>query len=450
MQLHLRENVVEHLALVAENQSKQIADDLRQANSGIELNYHELQMTALKKKQDEQQGRLEQMEKTLGGVDYKVSCKVPKQIQKLQEQCAKLGREQEELQNTASYQGIMANQKAVQVKEELSAAIAKQGHEMAQLGQQLEESTVAQQEQVAELRQELQENSQRVEEQITTLKREDKTVREIMGKHKDELMATLAQENQAQKDELLATLTQENRALTDRLDAISREYQMWRKESQDLIAQLNQRVTELTKELYQTKQSSKHQMQEMQQSLDRKMVQLRREHDQDLSLIRRSMISSIRIPCEQTMTNFQDRKLSNNPWYSEPFTTPSLDYKFCLVVFANGSGPGVGTHVSIYAHLMEGSASETVWPAGSSVEVKLVNQRGNHGNITVNIPLSCEVPNTQRRTCACGINLISHEILQNQTADVAYLLNDQLHLQINGFRISRGAKASKPGGWFWS
>ena len=271
-----------------------------------------------------------------------------------------------------------------------------------------------------------------------------------MGKHKDELMATLAQESQAQKDELLATLTQENRALTDRLDAISREYQMWRKESQDLIAQLNQSVSELTKELYQTKQSSKHQMLEMQQSLDRKMVQLRREHDQDLSLIRRSMISSIRIPCEQTMTNFQDRKLSNNPWYSEPFTTPSLDYKFCLVVFANGSGPSVGTHVSIYAHLMEGSASETVWPAGGSVEVKLVNQRGNHGNITVNIPLSCEVPNTQIRTRARGINLISHEILQNHTADVAYLLNDQLHLQITDFRISRGARASKPGGWFWS
>ena len=73
MQLHLRENVVEHLALVAENQSKQI-DDLRQANSGIELNYQELQMTALKKKQDEQQGRLEQTDRTLGDVDYKVSC----------------------------------------------------------------------------------------------------------------------------------------------------------------------------------------------------------------------------------------------------------------------------------------------------------------------------------------------------------------------------------------
>ena len=83
MQLHLRENVVEHLALVAENQ--------RQANSGIELNYQELQMTALKKKQDEQQGRLEQTERILGVVDYKVSCKVPQQIQKLQEQCAKLG-----------------------------------------------------------------------------------------------------------------------------------------------------------------------------------------------------------------------------------------------------------------------------------------------------------------------------------------------------------------------
>ena len=436
MQLHLRENVVEHLALVAENQ--------RQANSGIELNYQELQMTALKKKQDEQQGRLEQTEKTLGDVDYKVSCKVPQQIQKLQEQCAKLGRKQEDLQNTASYQASMANRKVVQVKEELSAAIARQGHEMAQHGQQLEESTVVQQQQVAELRQELQENSEGVEEQITELKREDKTVREKMAQDKDELMAVIVQEKQALKDEVIDTLTKEIQELKDRLDAVSRENQALRREN----AKFDQSIAKLTNELHQANESSENQLLEMQQSQDQKMLQLQKEHNQDISLIRRAMITSVRIPCEQTMTNFEDRKSSNNPWYSEPFTTPALDYKFCLVIFANGSGPSEGTHVSIFVHLMEGPAGDTVWPPGGEVVVTLVNQLGDRGSIPVNIPLSCEVPNpTQRRTP--GIDLVSHQKLRNRTADIAYLQNDRLRLQITDFRAPNPLGASRRG-WFWS
>ena len=246
---------------------------------------------------------------------------------------------------------------------------------------------------------------------------------------------------------MIAILTQENRALTERLDANSREIQTLRNESQASIAQLNRKIAELTMDLHQAKESSKQQMLEMQQLLNQKVVQLRREHDQDLSLIRRSMISSIKMPCEQTMTNFEDRKLSNTPWYSEPFTTPSLEYKFCLVVYANGSGQSEGTHVSTYAHLMEGSASETVWPAGGEVVVTLV---GDRGGITVNIPLSCEVPNTQR-TPAQGVDLISHQNLHDHTADVTYLRNDQLRFRITDFRITNAAGGgSKRGGWFWS
>ena len=431
MQLHLKENMVEHLALVAD--SRQI-DDQCQANGGIGLNYQEIQMTALGKKQDKLEGRVEQAERTLRDVDYKVhvqNSKVPQQMKKLEEQCAKLEQKHEDVRNTASYQSIIASQKTVQVKEELGAAVAKQGCEMAQLGQQLgqqlEESTAVQRQQVAELRQELQESSEGVEQQITELKREDKTVRERMAQDKEEVMATVAQEKQALKDEMIATLTREIRDLKDTLDAVSRENQ--------------DRIAKLTNDL--------HQANEMLQLQDRKMLQLQKEHNQDLSLIRRSMITSVKIPCEQTMINFEDRKLSNTPWYSEPFTTPSLDYKFCLVVYANGSGPSEGTHVSIYAHLMEGSASETVWPAGGEVMVTLVNQLGDRGNNTVNIPLSSEVLNPPERRTP-GIDLVSHRKLRSRTADIAYLQNDQLRLRITEFRAPNPVGASRQGGWFWS
>ena len=443
MQLHLKENVVEHLALVAD--SRQI-DDQCQANGGIGLNYQEIKMTALDKKQDKLEGRVEQAERTLRDVDYKAqNSKVPQQIKALQQQCAKLEQKQEEVRNSASYQGTMASQKIVQVKEELRATIAEQRREMAQLGQQQEQSTEVQQQQFAELRQKLQENSEGVEQQITELKRDDKNVRDRMAQDKDELMAAVTQEKQALKDEMIETLTREIRDLKDSLNAISRENQALRKEN----AKFDERIAKLTNDLHQANESSENQLVEMQQLQDRKMLHLQKEHNQDLSLIRRSMITSVKIPCEQTMTNFEDRKLSNTPWYSEPFTTPSLDYKFCLVMYANGSGPSEGTHVSIYAHLMEGSASETVWPAGGEVKVTLVNQLGDRGSITVNIPLSSEVPNPPERRTP-GIDLVSHRKLRIHTADIAYLQNDQLRLRITEFRAPNPAGASRRSGWFWN
>ena len=445
MQVHLKENVVEHLALVAD--SRQI-DDQCQANGGIGLNYQEIQMTALDKKQGKLERRLEQAERTLRDVDYKAqNSKVPQQIKALQQQCAKLEQKQEDVRNTASYQGTMASQKIVQVKEELRSTIAEQRREMAQLGQQQGQSTEVQQEQFAELRQKLQENSEGVEQQITELKRDDENVRDRMAQDKDELMATVTQEKQALKDEMIETLTREIRDLKASLNAISRENQALRKEN----VKFDERIAKLTNDLHQANESSENQLVEMQQLQDRKMLQLQKEHNQDLSLIRRSMITSVKIPCEQTMTNFEDRKLSNTPWYSEPFTTPSLDYKFCLVVYANGCGPSEGTHVSIYAHLMEGSASETVWPAGGEVMVTLVNhgQLGDRGNNPVNIPLSSEVPNPPERRTP-GINLVSHRKLCSRTADIAYLQNDQLRLRITEFRAPNPAGASRRGGWFWN
>lgn len=210
-----------------------------------------------------------------------------------------------------------------------------------------------------------------------------------MTQDKEELMAAIAREKQALKDELIATLAREIQELNDRQD--------------------------------------------------QKILHLRKEHKQDLSLIRMVMITIVKIPCEQTMTNFEDWKSSNNPWYSRPFTTPSRaqNYKFCLVVFANGSGSNEGTHVSIYADLMEGPA------AGGEIAVTLINQLGDHGGIRVNIPLSCEVPNPFQRRPP-GVNLISHQELQNRTENIAYLQNDQLRLRITNFRVPTRQ------GWFWS
>ena len=58
------------------------------------------------------------------------------------------------------------------------------------------------------------------------------------------------------------------------------------------------------------------------------------------------------LPTERTMTNFEQHKIDSDQWYSPPFYTHPQGYKMCLKVYANGSGKGKGTHVSVYGYLM--------------------------------------------------------------------------------------------------
>lgn len=68
---------------------------------------------------------------------------------------------------------------------------------------------------------------------------------------------------------------------------------------------------------------------------------------------------------------------SNNrePWYSHPFYSAPLGYKFCLCVYAGGICSGQYTHVSAYVHLMAGEFDENQeWPLELRVTIELQNQ----------------------------------------------------------------------------
>ena len=463
LQTHLKENVVEHLARLSdlyEGHSQQI-NDLRQERSGIELSPQELQIAFLEKKQDEHQGRLKQAEGMLRGVDYNVKCRLPQQIMRLQNQCDKLEQTQEELKNSADYQSNnqqIANQK---LKEELTEAIDKQQCEMATLQRKQEESTAAQQQLVVEeLKQEIEQTNQVMEEKLVKLSDEGKMLMACNKEElstaiaqgdravKDELKTTIAEGDQTVKDELTAKLTSENLALKGRMDAVSKENQELKKELESLNTKFDRKIEELTRDLVRAKHSFQQEMQNMQETQDRKMNRLQNEHHQDLLLLRSSMVSCVKTPFNQRMTNFADRKSSNNPWYSEPFTIQSVGtYKFVLVVFANGSGPHRGTHVSIYAHLMDSGTADPL-PFEGEIVVLLMNQLGDRQarhNKSVNVPLSREVPGIERTP---GTDLVSHEALNYRTENLAYLHNDQLHLRIVDFKPAPSATAKRGGGWF--
>ena len=459
MQTHLKENVVEHLARLSdlyEGHSQQI-NDLRQESSGIGLSFQELQIASLEKKQDEHRGRMERAEGMLRGVDYNVRCVLPQQIMKLENQCDKLAQTQEELQNSADYRSNKQQIASQKLKEELTEAIDKQRCEMATLQQKQEESTAAQQQLVVEeLKQKIEQTNQVMEEKLVKLSDEDKMLMALNKEElttaiargdqaaKDELKTTIVEGDRAVKDELIAILKSENLALKGRMDDVSKENQELKNKLESLNTKFDRKIEELTRDLVRAKHSFQQEIQDMQEAQNRKMNRLQNEHHQDLSLLRSSMVSCVKIPFDQRITNFADRKSSNNLCYSEPFTVGY--YKFGLVIFANGSGPHRGTHVSIYAHLMEGSISETApLPVEGEVVVLLVNQLGDHGHKSVDIPLSHEVPSIERRTP--GTDLVSHEALNYPAERVAYLHNDQLHIRIVDFKAAPSA-AAKRGGWF--
>ena len=92
------------------------------------------------------------------------------------------------------------------------------------------------------------------------------------------------------------------------------------------------------------------------------------------------------LPTEFTMTNFEQHKIDSNHWYSPPFYTHPRGYKMCLKVYANGSGDGKGTHVSVYTYLMRGEFDDNFkWPFQGHVTVAMLNQLEDNNHTTETI-----------------------------------------------------------------
>ena len=80
------------------------------------------------------------------------------------------------------------------------------------------------------------------------------------------------------------------------------------------------------------------------------------------------------VVCEFTITEFSKRKQFNNQYYSPPFYTHTRGYKMCLKVYANGYGDCEGTHVTLFACLIEGEYDDhLVWPFRGEVTMELIN-----------------------------------------------------------------------------
>ena len=94
-------------------------------------------------------------------------------------------------------------------------------------------------------------------------------------------------------------------------------------------------------------------------------------------------------PVDGTIYDFQNHMNERTVWYSPPFYTHQRGYKLCLRVDANGNCDGEGTHVSIYAYLMQGEFDDHLkWPFQGHVVIQLHNQLEDKHHCRYTIPFS--------------------------------------------------------------
>ena len=126
------------------------------------------------------------------------------------------------------------------------------------------------------------------------------------------------------------------------------------------------------------------------------------------------------------MKGFLEKKQADKVWTSPPYYTHIGGYKFCLEVYPNGDGSGKGTHLSVYARLMEGEHDDELeWPFEGWMTFKLLNQKkfyGHHHRIFVFNGQSNTIGFTE---------FISHaDLSYGPTPNIEYLQDDCLRMRV--------------------
>ena len=112
----------------------------------------------------------------------------------------------------------------------------------------------------------------------------------------------------------------------------------------------------------------------------------------------------------------------------------------CINVYANGSGDGAGTHVTVFVHLMRGEYdSRLVWPFRGDITIQLVNHSNDdHREWTVHFSDAAvaygsanRVTTGERADNSWGYGqFISHTDVESSTETRRYITNDCLTFRV--------------------
>ena len=147
------------------------------------------------------------------------------------------------------------------------------------------------------------------------------------------------------------------------------------------------------------------------------------------------------VPMEFIISDFSEKKETNEEWYSSPFYTHNRGYKIHLNLVPNGDGTGRGSHISVFAALMRGEYdNELEWPFEGDIRVELLNWRAdkNHHSDTTPFnryqdPDGIYTSHVTDQETAASIGepqFISHTDLAS-TTNTEYLSDDYLKLRVS-------------------
>ena len=112
-----------------------------------------------------------------------------------------------------------------------------------------------------------------------------------------------------------------------------------------------------------------------------------------------------------------------------------------LKVYANGDGPGKGTHLSLGMFLLKGEYDDQLqWPFNANITVQLLNWSGDNGHKKDTIPyhkapLEYRTRVTEGDTCSAlgsfgSTKFISHSVLESVTSDVQFITDNKICFKI--------------------
>ena len=293
-----------------------------------------------------------------------------------------------------------------------------------------------------------------------------KLLREVMPAHLNECLLQIVEcgfrsfgceEAVFRKDLDLHMTSQQTHHLLlamEKVSDMSRLLETWRGDTQKLKDELQQSHREVNslRTLVQTLQSQQQQQSSVATPTSGEVAGLSVSLDEPRQTRRLLMEKHLEASCQicqrdpflptiLKMDDFHYYSTNREPWYSHPFYSEPLGYKFCLCVYASGICSGQLTHISTYLHLMAGEFDENQeWPLELSFTIELQNQLadkdhwGTDCEFRDNSPhqIAHRVNRGRARRGAGTATLIRLEKLGNNMAfsNCHYLRNNQLFFSV--------------------
>ena len=154
-----------------------------------------------------------------------------------------------------------------------------------------------------------------------------------------------------------------------------------------------------------------------------------KKENEDMAVKLHSTMSTIASLCGDSttfkLTEFSKKMANDEAFHSKSFYS-ICGYNISIAVYPNGHGDGKGTHVALFAHVVEGDYDNQLqWPFIGTVKVELLNQLEDKNHNYATLPFY-EEDNTR----VVGYNgFISHSQLSNIPRKIQYLRGDTLYFR---------------------